>query len=122
MPVIVPVLSNVESSINITVPVAPTGTVAVNVTDCPKIDGLLLEETITAAIPAIPGVAFITTYGSTGEVLESRYVVGLPPYCTVRLFVPTEREVRFSVATLLIRVPVPKRICSGVERYGLAIC
>jgi hypothetical protein len=63
-PLKVAVPSEVEPSTNCTVPVATEGrTVAVNVTDCPNVEGLTLEERLVVE------VAWLTVSDTELEVL-----------------------------------------------------
>jgi len=69
--------SVVDPSLNVTVPVGlplpgeVTDTVAVNVTDCPKLDGLALEETLVVVLD------WLTVCVIADDVLEAKLVT--PP-------------------------------------------
>jgi hypothetical protein len=58
----VPVPRTVAPSRNVTVPVAPAGAVAVNVTDSPTVDGLADEASV------ISGAVLTTVTATAGEV------------------------------------------------------
>jgi hypothetical protein len=55
--------------LNVTVPVAPVVTVAVNVTICPKLDGFALEATVVL-LALLP----VTCWVKTAETLEASEV------------------------------------------------
>src|SRR5260370_3278447 len=84
-PVTVDVPKVVAPLVNVTVPVTPAGSVAVNVTDSPGVEGFAEEIRVTA------GVALVTTWGVdpvAGLLFESppsEAVIGSPPTRTVVL-------------------------------------
>jgi hypothetical protein len=66
-PVIVLVPSNVVPSKKLTVPVAPAGTLDVNVTGLPTGAGFCEEVPVTGGVPPIPGVDLLTICERTAE-------------------------------------------------------
>src|SRR5260370_42348967 len=83
-PVRVPAPSRLAPSKNWTVPVAPEGeTVAVSITLCPRVDGLLLDAI------AVVEFALLMVCVSTVEVLPLKFVS--PPYAAVIGGGPTAR-------------------------------
>ncbi len=90
---IVPTPRESEPLVKVTVPVTPEGTVAVIVTEPPKVLG---PEVVTVTV----GVALLTTWTSTGEMLEL--------YSAVILCEPTERleVVNVAVGPVILVVPI----------------
>jgi hypothetical protein len=52
-PVSVEVPNVVAPLVNVTVPVTPLGSVAVNVTDCPGVEGFTEETRVTTGVPLV---------------------------------------------------------------------
>src|ERR1700676_2947900 len=77
--------------LNVTVPVAPVVTVAVNVTICPKLDGFGLEATVVL-LALLP----VTCCVKTAETLEASKVS--PAYAAVMLWVPAVNLAVFRLA------------------------
>jgi hypothetical protein len=95
--------SVVAPSLNVTVPVgvpAVDVTVAVNVTDCPNVDGF------SAEVSAVAVAALLTTCETALDVLILKFES--PPYSAVMECVPAVRADVLSAATPLpFRTPVP---------------
>ena len=91
--VIVPLPSVTPPLVIVMVPVGPTGTEAVIVTDWPKI---LEPEVLTVT----DGVALLTTWTSTPELSEFN--------CAVILCDPTDRVDVVNVAVVPVITPLPK--------------
>lgn len=92
-------------SANVTVPVAPLGTAAVNVTFWPYTDGFREDVTVTAATPPLPGVALLTVKLRGDETLARK--VPFPGKLACRVETPTGSAVVLRVATPPVSVPEP---------------
>jgi hypothetical protein len=110
----VPVPIVVVPSLNVTVPVgvptpgATTATVAVNVTDWPKADGLTLD------VSAVVVEFRFTTCDRTVDVLVTSFV--LPPYTAVIGCVPTASvEVERVATPEPLSVPVPMEVAPSLN-------
>ena len=110
----VPVLMVVVPSLNVTVPVAgpapgaTAATVAVNVTDCPELDGFVPLVSVVVVL------AWFTVCEIALEVLAPKLAV--PAYEAVRPCEPAVRLETGSVATPdAFRVPVPKVVAPSLN-------
>jgi hypothetical protein len=93
-----PVPSVVLPSRNVTVPVAPNGeTLAVNITDCPEMDGLALEVTVVVVLA-------LTNWD---QVTEDSPKAPSPLYVATIEWVPNDRLEVVNVAAPRFSVRVP---------------
>ena len=117
-PLSVPVTIVVTPSLNVTLPVgvpapgATDATVAVNVTDCPKLDGFRLDVSVVAVF------ALFTNWISAGLVLV--VCVASPPYTAVIECVPTASADVANVAVAevplaAVNVPVPRVVAPSLN-------
>ena len=107
----VPVPSAVTPSLNVTVPlgvpVAVLVTVAVNITDCPTLEGLSDE------VKAVDDAFLFTTWLTAVEVLVRK--VASPPYTAVMEWVPAVSAEVEKVATPAVSVPVPSTAAPSLK-------
>jgi hypothetical protein len=107
-PVSVAVPRVVFPSLKVTVPVPPEGvTVAVNVTDCPKVVGLA-DEVIAVVV-----VATSTTWTTAGEVLAEKLLS--PSYAAVIEWLPAARLEVVKLALPSVSAAVPSVVAPSLN-------
>jgi hypothetical protein len=105
-PVSVDVPNVVAPLVNVTVPVTPVGSVAVNVTDCPGVEGFVEETRVTT------GVVLATTWVS---VAVAELLLASPLYVAVMGSLPAGSEDVVVAATPPVSVDVPKIVAPLVN-------
>jgi hypothetical protein len=105
-PVSVDVPNAVAPLVNVTVPVTPAGSVAVNVTDWPGVEGLTEETKVTT------GVVLATTWV---RVAVAELLLASPLYVAVTGSLPTGSEDVVAVAAPPVSVDVPNTVAPLVN-------